>query len=223
VLDGEVWGFDYTDFIADPQICPTVTMCLLHMFEDLVDGRPIALFLEEFWALLDNPVFSDFVKNKLKTIRKESGFVFMTTQQPDDVLSSDLAKTAVQQHVTGIYLPNPKASYDDYVKGFGLTDAEFDLVRALPVDSRAALVKQEEKSAIVRFDLTGLNDLIAVLSGDKETVQMLDQIRAAKGDNPKDWEYAFLHAVAQKRQDKKNAAHTQTGIAALTGFNAGEI
>jgi type IV secretion system protein VirB4 len=201
----QIWAFDFSDFIDDPQICPVFSMCLLHMFEDLIDGHPIALFLEEFWKVLGNPVFSDFVTDKLKTIRKEQGFVVMTTQQTDDVLDAPLAKTAVQQHVTGIYLPNPKGRRVDYVDGFGLTDAEFSLVRALPTDSRAALIKQEEKSAVVRFDLTGMQDTIAVLSGDRETVELLDEIRAQVGDNPADWEPVFLERVARKRQERKQS------------------
>ncbi len=218
---GDIWGFDYTDFINDTQVCPVFTMCLLHLFEDLIDGRPIALFMEEFWALLGNPVFSDFVRVKLKTIRKENGFVLMTTQQPDDVLSTELSKTAVQQHVTGIYLPNPKANYSDYgPSGFGLSEAEFELVRLLPVDSRAALIKQEDKSAIVRFDLTGMNDVIAVLSGDKETIEMLDGIRSSVGDDPIAWEPVFLHAVEQKRQGRKRAVAEK--LPSLARFNGGE-
>lgn len=202
---GEIWGFDYSDFIDDAQICPIFTMCLLHIFEDLIDGRPIALFMEEFWKLLGNPVFSHFVRDKLKTIRKENGFVVMTTQQPDDVLATDLAKTAVQQHVTGIYLPNPNANYEDYVGGFGVTEHEFELIRALPTDSRAILIKQESKSAIVRLDLGGMPEAISVLSGDKETVEMLESIRVQVGDDPAVWEPIFIEQVRSKRQSRKRA------------------
>lgn len=217
--DGEIWGFDYSDFIDDAQICPVFTMCLLHIFEGLIDGRPISLFMEEFWKLLGNPVFSSFVRDKLKTIRKESGFVVMTTQQPDDVLSTELAKTAVQQHVTGIYLPNPNANYEDYVNGFGVSEHEFEIIRALPTDSRAMLIKQESRSAVVRLDLGGMPEVISVLSGDKETVEMLDAIRAQVGDDPSLWEPLFLEAVARKRQSKKRAAIDAPNL--LAGFGRG--
>lgn len=203
--EGNLWGFDYSDFIDDPQICPVFSMCLLHIAEGMLDGRPFALWLEEFWKILGYPVFSMFVKDKLKTIRKELGFVVMTTQQTDDVLSTELAKTAVQQHVTGIYLPNPNAVRADYVDGFGLTEQEFLIIKALPEQSRAILIKQAQRSAVVRFDLTGMQETIAVLSGDEETVGILDDIRVQVGDAPADWEPIFLGRVAQKREDKKKA------------------
>jgi type IV secretion system protein VirB4 len=107
------------------------------------------------------------------------------------------------------------------VDGFGLSDAEFELVRLLPVDSRAALIKQEDKSAIVRFDLTGMNDVIAVLSGDKETVEMLDDIRSSVGDDPHAWEPLFLEAVQQKRKGRKRATLAKTPT--LANFNGGEV
>jgi type IV secretion system protein VirB4 len=201
--EGSLWGFDYSDFINDQQVFPVFSMCLLQMAEGLVDGRPFAIWLEEFWKILGYPVFSEFAKDKLKTIRKELGFVVMTTQQTDDVLSSDLAKTAVQQHVTGIYLPNPNAVRSDYVDGFGLTEQEFLIVKSLPVDSRAMLIKQDTRSAVVRFDLTGMQETIAVLSGDEETVELLAEIRGQVGDVPQDWEPVFLQRIAQKREDKK--------------------
>ena len=199
----DVFGFDFSEFIADPQVCPVVTMCLLEIFETLTNGRPIALLMEEFWRLLADPVFTEFARDKLKTIRKENGIVIMTTQQTDDVLSTPLAGTAVQQHVTGLYLPNPRASRSAYVDGFRLTETEFEIVRSLPVDSRAFLVKQAGKSAVVRLNLSGMGDVIAVLSGDLETVEILSEIQARVGDDPLHWEPEFLQTVAQKKTQKK--------------------
>ena len=205
-----MFGYDYSEFIDDQQICAVFTMCLLRIFEDLIDGTPIALVMEEFWKPLQNPVFAGFVQDKLKTIRKENGLVLTTTQQPDDVLQAPLAKTVVQQNVTAIFLPNPKAYKADYVDGFKLTEQEFDLVRSLPPHSRAFLVKQDGKSAIARLDLTGMQDVIAFLSGDRETVEILDGIRAEVGDDPDDWETPFLEAVTAKRQGKKAANRAPT-------------
>jgi type IV secretion system protein VirB4 len=209
---GDIFAFDFSEFIDDPQICPVMTMCLLHIFEQMLDGRPLALFMEEFWKLLSDPVFTDFARDKLKTIRKENGIVIMTTQQTDDVLSTPLSKTAVQQSVTGIFLPNPKGNRSDYVDGFGLTDAEFQLVRSLPVESRAFLVKQESRSAIVRLDLSGMADVIAVLSADVQTVGLLAEIRAQVGEEALSWENIFIERVREKREGKRQIQSQAKGL-----------
>ncbi len=204
-LDSNIkFGFDYSTFIDDKEICPPFVMCLLHISETLIDGTPFALFMEEFWKPLQNPAFSEFVRDKLKTIRKQSGFVCLTTQQPDDVLDHELAKTAVQQSVTGIYLPNPNAIKKDYVEGFKVTPQEFDIIRSLPAASRAFLVKQDGKSAVVRFDLGGLDDVITILSGSQDNIELLDEIRKSVGDAPEAWVPLLIEKVNERREERRS-------------------
>jgi type IV secretion system protein VirB4 len=185
------FGFDYSEFIDDPEISGVFVSCMLQAAETLKDGRPFVLFMEEFWKPLETPALEAFVKDQLKTIRKENGLVVLTTQQPDDVTKTALAKTAVQQTQTGIFLPNPKAYWDDYQQ-FGLTKDEYEIVKALPEDSRCLLVKQAGKSAVCSFNLGGLDQVLSILSGNKENVLMLDVIRERVGDEPKQWLPIFL-------------------------------
>jgi type IV secretion system protein VirB4 len=98
----------------------------------------------------------------------------------------------VEQSVTQIYLPNPRADKADYVDGFKLTEAEYEIVRSLGETSRTFLVKQGQTSAICRFDLGGMNEILSVISGTTENVALLDDIRAALGDDPLDWLAPFL-------------------------------
>lgn len=189
---GQVFGFDYTEFLDDPEIRTPVMAYLLHVTESLIDGRPFIYVMEEFWKPLMDPHFSDFALNKQKTIRKQNGLGIFVTQSPSDVLVHPIGKTMVEQSVTQIYLPNPRADRADYVDGFKLTEAEYDIVRSLSETSRTFLVKQGQTSAICRFDLTGLDEVLAVLSGTTESVALLDEIRARTGDDPSLWLPAFL-------------------------------
>jgi type IV secretion system protein VirB4 len=127
----------------------------------------------------------------------------LTTQQPDDVLDHELAKTAVQQSVTGIYLPNPNAIKKDYVEGFKVTPQEFDIIRSLPAASRAFLVKQDGKSAVVRFDLGGLDDVITILSGSQDNIELLDEIRRSVGDAPEAWVPLLIEKVNERRDARR--------------------
>ncbi len=190
-----LFGFDYSEFIDDPEINGIFVSCLLEAAETFKDGKPFVLVIEEFWKPLETSALEKFVKDQLKTIRKENGMVLLTTQQPDDVTSTPLAKTAIQQTQTGIYLPNPKALWADY-KLFGLTEDEFDLVKSLPEQSWTFLVKQGGKSAVCTFDLGGMPQIIAILSGNKENVNKLDTIRQAVGDDPGVWLPLFFKEVA---------------------------
>ncbi len=195
-----IFGFDYTEFLDDPEIRTPVMAYLLHATEALIDGQPFIYIMEEFWKPLTDEHFSDFALDKQKTIRKQNGLGVFVTQSPSDVLGHRIGKTMVEQSVTQIYLPNPRADRDDYVDGFKLTEAEYEVIRHLGETSRTFLVKQGSKAAICCFDLSGMTDLLKVISGTTENVARLDQIRAVHGDDPAAWLPIFLSPDERPRK-----------------------
>ena len=181
---------------------------LLHITESLIDGQPFIYVMEEFWKPLQDEMFSDFALNKQKTIRKQGGLGVFVTQSPSDVLTHRIGKTMVEQSVTQIFLPNPKADRADYIEGFKVTEAEYAIIRSLGETSRLFLVKQGQNSAIVRFDLGGMNDILNVVSGTTENVELLDQIRAEVGDNPEVWLPIFYQKTQMRRGQFMNGGTT---------------
>ncbi len=198
-----IFGYDYTEFLDDPEVRTPIMAYLLHITESLITGEPFIYFMEEFWKPLMDDLFSDFALNKQKTIRKQSGLGVFVTQSPSDVLVHRIGKTMVEQSVTQIFLPNPKADHDDYVQGFKVTEAEYGIIKSLGESSRLFLVKQGHRSAVVKFDLDGMNDILNVISGTTDNVELLDDIRARVGDDPKVWMPIFHQAIAQRRAQIK--------------------
>ncbi|SAL44819.1 type IV secretion/conjugal transfer ATPase [Caballeronia sordidicola] len=194
-----LFGFDDTELLDDPEVSTAVTMYLLQLTDSLIDGRRFVYVMTEFWKRLGDPVFTDFAKDKQKTIRKQNGLGIFDTQSPADVLRSDIARALVEQTATFFFLPNPRADYDDYVQGFKLTEAEFNIVRSLGENSRLFLMKQGHRSAIGRLDLAGLGDVLDVLSGTTDNVELLDGIRAEVGDDPVAWLPVFHERLAKRR------------------------
>lgn len=187
-------GFDYTEFIDDPLLSSVFVSVMLESVNRMKDGRRLAIVLEECWKPMKTKALEDFAENTLKTIRHDSGLVILTTQQPDDLLKIPLAKTAVQQCETLIALPNPNAYWEDYQQ-YGLTFDEFTIVKEMPPEARAFLVKQggpSGKSTVLKFDLDGLDDVISILSGNTDSLVKLDAIREKVGDKPEDFLPVFL-------------------------------
>ncbi|PXX07177.1 type IV secretion system protein VirB4 [Paraburkholderia tropica] len=201
-----LFGFDDTELLDDAEVATPVTMYLLHRTENLIDGRRFVYVMTEFWKRLGDPVFTDFAQNKQKTIRKQNGLGIFDTQSPADVLRSPIASALIEQSATFFFLPNPRADYDDYVRGFKLTEAEFNIVRNLGENSRMFLVKQGHRSAIGRLDLAGLGDVLDVLSGTTDNVELLDTIRAQVGDLPQNWLPAFHEQLAKRRAAQSEQA-----------------
>src|SRR3546814_17605412 len=92
-------------------------------------------------------------------------------------------------------LPNPKGARRDYVDGFSLTDAEYQLIReALSPASRKFLVKQGHDSVVVELGLTGLDDELSVLSGRAETTPLALQAALDFGPDPANLLPVFHHS-----------------------------
>jgi type IV secretion system protein VirB4 len=201
-----LFGYDYTEFLDDPEVRTPIMAYLLHITETLIDGRPFIYFMDEFWKPLQDEIFSDFALNKQKTIRKQSGLGVFMTQSPSDVLVHRIGKTMVEQSVTQVFLPNPKADHDDYVNGFKVTEAEFRIIKALPESSRKFLVKQGHRAAVVGFDLGGMNDILNVISGTTDNIELLDVIRSQVGDDPQRWLPEFYKRTNARRTLLKETA-----------------
>ena len=200
--DGRIFGFDDTDFMEDPEVLGPVTMYLLHLTESLLDGRRFIYVMAEFWKRLQLPVFADFAVNKQYTIRKQNGFGVFDTQSPAQILKTPHVAAMVEQSATQIYLPNPRADFDDYVQGFKLTENEFETIRSLGEASRQFLVKQGHRSGVVQLELGPLGDLLDILSTSLDNVEMLDGIRAEVGDDPQDWIPLFKERLLARRSQR---------------------
>ncbi len=187
-----IFGFDMTSVLDDPVNRTAALMYIFHRLDELLDGQPVMIFLDEGWRLLDDEVFSYFIKDKLKTIRKQNGVIGFGTQSAADIVNSKLAHTLIEQSATNIFFPNPKADEASYGGAFRLSAREVRWIRTTPAESRSFLIKHDQDSVIARLNLRGMPELIKVLSGRTETVAELDALRARVGDDPQAWLPIFM-------------------------------
>lgn len=189
-----VFGFEMGDVLANRGCLIPVLLYLFHRIQLSLDGTPTMIVLDEAWALVDNRVFAGKIKDWLKTLRKLNGFVVFATQSVEDAVNSTISDTLIQQTATQIFLPNPKAT-EPYRKAFMLSEREFNLLKNTDPGTRYFLVKQGKDVVVARIDLSGMDDIIHVLSGRAETVAVLDQIRASVGDDVNVWLPLFTQKV----------------------------
>lgn len=187
-LDARFIGFDMTDFLDNADIRTPLMLYLFHRVDKLLTGERTIIAVDEFWKALGDDAFRSFAQDGLKTYRKRNAMMVFATQSPADALKSDIAHSILEQVATQVMLPNPKGARRDYVEGFSLTDAEYQLIREeLSPESRKFLVKQGHDSVVVELDLTGLDDELAVLSGRAETTPIAVQAAAEFGPDPANW------------------------------------
>jgi type IV secretion system protein VirB4 len=192
----DVFGFDMTSVLNNPTVRTAALMYLFHRIDELLDGSPVLIFLDEGWRLLDDEVFLMYIKDKLKTIRKLNGVVGFGTQSASDIVNSKAGQTLIEQTATNIFFPNPKADDASYKTSFGLSDREMRWLRESVPEQRQFIVKHGLHSVIAKLNLAGMPDIIKVLSGRKETVDELERLRREVGDDPRIWLPIFMEKTA---------------------------
>ncbi|MDP9014448.1 MAG: VirB4 family type IV secretion/conjugal transfer ATPase [Pseudomonadota bacterium] len=188
-----VIGFDVTEFLDHAPTRAPLTLYLFHLVRQLLDGRRLVCWMDEFWRLLADSAFSSFAKDGPKTWRKLNGVMCLATQSAGDVLESPISRTLIEQTPTKIFFPNADANIVEYTEGFGLTRQEFRLLKEqLEPGSRMFLVKQAHHSVVCQLDLKGFDAELAVISGRASSVARMNETIARCGQQPAAWLPAFM-------------------------------
>jgi type IV secretion system protein VirB4 len=182
-----LFGFDMTHILDNAEVRTPALMYLYHRLEELLTGDPVLIFMDEGWKLLQDPTFSNYIVDKMKTIRKLNGIVGFGTQSAADIAKSPQSHTLIEQSATNLHFPNPRADEESYIRRFGLTAKEFGFVRSTPPERRTFLIKHGNDSVIAKLDLSAMPDIVKVLSGRKETVEVCAALRARHGQDPAAW------------------------------------
>jgi type IV secretion system protein VirB4 len=191
-----IFGFEMAELLKDPISLSPVLLYVFHRINISLDGSPTMIVLDEAWALIDNPVFAPKIKDWLKVLRKLNTFVIFATQSVEDASKSAISDTLIQQTATQIFLPNLKAT-SVYRTAFMLSQREFTLIKTTDPSSRYFLIKQGVNALVAKVNLSGMDNIVNVLSGRTETVLLLDELRAKYGDVPEKWLPVFYQRVRE--------------------------
>ncbi len=187
-IDEAITGFDMTQILEHDEVCAPAGAYLLYRVTQILDGRRVVLSIDEFRFYLKNPQFAAVIDNLLLTVRKSNGAVFLSLQMPEHALESPLGPAIVASCQTKIMFPSPTADRDVYINGLKCTEGEYRAVREdMLIGKRRFLLKRERGSVICEFDLSGMPEFIAVLSGRANTVRFAEQLRRQFGDEPGHW------------------------------------
>jgi type IV secretion system protein VirB4 len=195
---GALIGVDVTDFLNHELTRPPLTLYLFHLMRQLLDGRRLVCWLDEFWRLLADQAFTGFAQEGPKTWRKLNGVMCFATQSTSDVLASSICRTVVEQTATKVFFPNPDASATEYMESFGLSGREFRLIKEqLEPGARQFLVKQGHHSVVCQLDLKGFDAELAVLAARRSGIERMQRAIAEHGSEPARWLPAFLESTDQ--------------------------
>lgn len=183
-----VSGVDVTALLNDETVLPLVSIGLLHEAERVMDGRRVVFVVEEGKFLLPKPYFAKRFEDVVLTGRKKNVAFWFVTQQPEHILSHEMGSSLLSQMRTRFLFKNELADRAAYCgggrwgDGLHCTPQEFAQVReGMTVGAHSVLIQRPGFSTLCRFDLSGMPDDIAVLSGNPKTVALYDRISGERG------------------------------------------
>lgn len=195
-------GFDVEAFLVpDYEPSEPVFAWLFHLKRLMRrEGGLMVSVVEEYWLPTRFPTIREQIEETLASGRKEGEFMVLLTQQPEQAQKvADLYPALRSLIATKVYLADEAAEEAPYLRD-GLTRKEFKRLKKFTRNSRLLLIKQGNQSAVAQFDLGGMDDAIAVFSGDRENVRILDEARAEVGDDPDAWMPLYLLRVYERKQ-----------------------
>ncbi len=203
-------GFEVGDILKpDKQVTEPLLACLFYLKNDMVKRYKLTMsVVEEFWLPLKYQSTASMIEDVLKAGRKRGEFMLLVTQSPEETIKSPLFPTIVQQTPTKLLLPNTEAEYENDEGGgysrIGLTRKEFEQLKTLSKDSRSFLIKQGHQSSFGVLNLYGFTNEIAVLSGNKKNVDLLNALMKHLPEKPPSevWLPLFYEALRLRKLGK---------------------
>jgi len=167
---------------------PTL-LYLFHRIEQMLDGRPTLITLDEAWVMLDNEQFLTKIREWLKVLRKKNAAVVFATQSLADLKDSPLRPVLQESCPTKIFLPNVQAGSQNLKPlylDFGLEDRQIELLQQ-STPKRDYYVFTPEGQRRVNFDLEPATLAFCGVS-DPRDVKRVAELKAAFGPKwPVEW------------------------------------
>lgn len=192
-LNNDVFGFELGYILDDPECKTPSLMYLMHRVTQSIEGQRGGIFIDEGWRALEDEYFKQIINDLSRTPRKKNNFLCLSTQAVEDASNTQISKTLNEAAACKIFFPNPSADKTTYTEKLGLTEREYELIKKLDNNNRYFLLNfgKGKESVILKANLEGLEDEIAIISGRESTVKLLDQIREEVGDHPNKWMGVF--------------------------------
>ena len=182
---GRLWCFEIEELmgLSDKYRFPVLTY-LFHRIENLADGTPMVIVLDEAWVMLGHPLFRDKIREWLKVLRKANVSVIMATQSLSDVTASGIMDVLIENTGSKIFLPNPAARQEEASQlyaAMGLNGAQIALLSQME-QKREYLIKTGDAVQKFQLALGEVQRLLCCVS-DKQSLRRIDELRHSHGES----------------------------------------
>lgn len=176
----------------NPAIATLFIDYALYCIQRKLDGRPTLIYVEEAWFMLANEKFATAgIDNWLRTLRKMNAFVILATQSLQEIASSPIFASMIDNIPNRIFLPNPHAMThaDMYRDMFQLNDEQINRIRnAIPKRNYYIVTPRLSRMVDVFFP----PEIMAVVRSDTRAKKVFAKHRQS---GEEDWRNNYLKEI----------------------------
>lgn len=207
-----LFGFDFTALLpkegeTDDGSCQAVAAVIMHQLSEYIDGRRIFAMFEECRFYLEP--LARMIEDYALTGRKNELMIVLIAQQPEHILDTPIGLSLMSQCRTKIMFPNKAADRQTYVDRVRVSAQAYEQLShgMFAGGGRRFLIwRGEDESAICDFDLSAMQDELAIMSARARTNRVLDRVKAQFGNLPTDeLQNEFLAENARDLARRKTA------------------
>jgi len=178
----QILAFNLNTVFNQKEILIPVVNYLLYRIENLLDGSPVIIVLNEAWDLFDNPIVGPKFVDFLNKASLKNCVVIMTSENIQGVANSKYTMAIQKQLATEIFMPNQNP-HQCYKNVFGLNGEEFEIVRMMEDDEHHFLFKHGSDSVIASIDLAKFVEILKICSADETTMLAAEEVIAANSNS----------------------------------------
>ena len=194
-LNTDVIGIDLGKILKDEDCKTPTLMYLWHRFSQLVLGQRAIIFMDEAWRCLEDDYLANEINDLSRTPRKKNWMFGLASQEASDAKDSPVNAAAVCK----FFFPNPMAKYETYVDKLGLSQQEYEIIKTMDNDAHYFLLNygRGKESVVLRANLAGLEEEIAVISAREQSLNVFDTVRHEVGEKEEQWLPLFYERMRE--------------------------
>lgn len=185
-FSGKILGINCESIANNNALLTLFVPYVLYRIQNLMNGTPSMVVLDDAWHLLERMPDAVSIKEWLDSLKRQNAVALLASEKAEFLAEKPLTATIVSQTATQIYLPNADPS-DAYKQRFGLTEEEYALLTSMKIINKHFLLKHGEDAIVAELNLSGINEMLAILNGDQEVRKVLKILLQENGDNPEIW------------------------------------
>jgi type IV secretory pathway VirB4 component len=185
--------FECKELFGNPTVAGLAMSYLFYIIEEMLDGTPTIVSIEETWFFLSNDKFAAKIDNFLRTLGKRNGSLWIVTQSMAEIDKCSIRDSILTNIPNTIFLPdrNVRQMYDLYTDVGGLLPEEVDRIEVATAKKHYYL-KTARCNRMLELDLP--EEIVSCLSASSRVRRIFQNHYETRSDVP-DWKNRYLQEV----------------------------